>query len=378
MKKILIVSFSKIANDVRITRHIEALHREASIITIGYGPIPRFAIKHVQIPDNYKYLPLTLRGIQSLLLQNDKRACSETTALQFVSRAILQLDFDVIFLNDVQTLPLLEELEDNRKIIIDMHEFAPKEMEDDWRFRLLLQSYYTRLCIKYLSKASLLLTVSDGLKHGYDTLCGTSAHVVRNICRAEELSIQPVKRPLRVVHSGLAVRGRRLEKMIYAVDGLENIEFDLYLVEAPRQSRYLAFLKKEASKTQNVRVKSPVPQHEIATNLNSYDVGLILIAASNFSLKHGLPNKLFDHIQARIMTICGPSPDMAHIVREYELGHVLESYEPEELRHYLEKLDQSDISFFKKNADNAATILNQEKESQKLVHLVKSVCTDRP
>lgn len=376
MKKILIVSFSKIANDVRITRHIEALHHEASIVTIGYGPTPRFAIKHVQIPDSYKYLPLTFKGILSLLLQNDKKAVSETAALQFVSKEILQLDFDVIFLNDVQTLPILEEITDNVKSIIDMHEFAPREMEDDWRFRLFLQSYYTRLCKKFLPKASLVLTVSNGLKHGYDTLCGTSAHVVRNICRAEVLPVRPVKRPLRVVHSGLAVRGRRLEKMIYAVSGLENVEFDLYLVEAPRQSRYLAFLKKEAGKTHNVRVKSPVPQEEIATNLNSYDVGLILIAASNFSLKHGLPNKLFDHIQARIMTICGPSPDMAHIVQRYELGHVLGSYEPEELRHYLEKIDQIEISFFKNNADYAATVLNQEKESQKLVHLVKSVCTD--
>lgn len=374
MKKVLIVSFSKIANDVRITRHIEALHHDFSITTIGFGPIPQFAIKHFQIPDNCKYLPLTLKGIPSLILENNRRAISETSALQFVSKALLQVDFDVIILNDVQTLPLLDMVSNDKRIIVDMHEFAPREMEDDWRFRLLLQRYYTRLCKEYLPKAHLVLTVSDGLKHGYDILCGTSAHVVRNICRAEELPIQPVKRPLRVVHSGLAVRGRRLEKMIYAVDGLENIEFDLYLVEAPRQSRYLAFLKKEAAKTHNVRVKTPVPQHEIATNLNSYDVGLILIAASNFSLKHGLPNKLFDHVQARIMTICGPSPDMAGVVQEYGLGHVLGSYEPEELRNYLEKLDPSDISFFKRKADDAATILNQESESQKLVHLVKSLC----
>jgi hypothetical protein len=273
-------------------------------------------------------------------------------------------------LNDVQTLPLLKNSLSEFKVIVDMHEYAPREMEDDWRFRLLLQRYYTWMCKRYLSLANLVLTVSPGLKVGYDNLCGTSAYVIRNICKFEEVGPKVNTGPIRLVHSGLAVRGRKLEVMIHAAADIENIELDMYLVEAPRQKRYLALLNKTASRTNNVSIKAPVKQDQIVSNLNQYDVGLLLIAASNFSLKHGLPNKLFDYLQARVMTIAGPSPDMAEVVLENHLGHVLSTYGSEELRSYLINLDRSVIENFKKNADSAAQIVNQETEMGKLMNLV--------
>ena len=369
-KTILVVSFTEIGSDVRILRHIEALSAHYSITTIGYGAAPRDSKNHYQIPGTCRYLPLNLLGIASLLFRRFRRATTRTPAVIFVEKILERLEFDAIFLNDVQTLPLLKNSLSEFKVIVDMHEYAPREMEDDWRFRLLLQRYYTWMCKRYLGLANLVLTVSPGLKVGYDNLCGTSAYVIRNICKFEEVGPKVNTGPIRLVHSGLAVRGRKLEVMIHAAADIENIELDMYLVEAPRQKRYLALLNKTASRTNNVSIKAPVKQDLIVSNLNQYDVGLLLIAASNFSLKHGLPNKLFDYLQARVMTIAGPSPDMAEVVLENHLGHVLSTYGSEELRSYLINLDRSVIENFKKNADSAAQIVNQETEMGKLMNLV--------
>lgn len=361
-----LVSFSQIDRDVRILRHIQALEGDFRVKTIGYGKTPKGVVEHFQISSKYKYLPLSISGLLWLITGQYQRALVGTRSLRYAISILVSEHYDVLFLNDVQTIGLSPYAGVKKKVIVDMHEYAPREMEDDWRFRFLLQSYYTWLCKKYLPKADLLITVSEGLKVGYDELCGTSAHVIRNICKSEELSPNPTGTPIRFVHSGLAVRGRKLEAMIYAVGGLENIELDLYLVEAPRQKRYLRFLKQLASKYENVRIMEPVKPEDIARNLNSYDVGLIVIAASNFSLKHGLPNKLFDYVQARIMTICGPSPDMAEVVNQHGLGYVLDTYEPRELREYIKTLSQEVIVEFKTKADSAAKVLNQEHEGEKL------------
>ncbi len=366
LPRLVIISFTEMSKDVRILRHLESLKRNFHITTISYGSQPTNSIVHFEIPTKLRYLPLSPVGLSALVLKGYALAVSRTPGLNFVQSILGSIKYDVLFLNDVQSISLASLAPSSTKIIADMHEFAPREMEDDWRFRFLLQGYYTWLCKKYLPKADLLITVSEGLKIGYDELCGTSAHVIRNICKSEELSPNPTGTPIRFVHSGLAVRGRKLEAMIYAVGGLENIELDLYLVEAPRQKRYLRFLKQLASKYENVRIMEPVKPEDIARNLNSYDVGLIVIAASNFSLKHGLPNKLFDYVQARIMTICGPSPDMAEVVNQHHLGYVLDTYEPKELREYIKNLTQEAIVEFKTKADSAAKVLNQEHEGKKL------------
>ncbi len=372
-KRILIVAFTNIAKDVRILRHIEALKSSFEIFTLGYGEKPLASDYHIEIPRLFRYLPLNPRGIKGLLTTSFHTAVLQTESLNFAKAEIVNLEFDLLFLNDVQTLPLIEIKNNHQKIVVDMHEFAPREMEDDWRFRVLLQKYYTWLCQTYLPKADLITTVSNGLRKGYESLCDVKVSIVRNICAEVIAEPQESRVPIMCVHSGLAVRGRKLERMIFSVSGLPNVSLDLYLVEAPRQKRYLKKLKKLAKRTNNVWVKDPVPQSQIVENLSRYDIGLLLIADSNFSLRHGLPNKLFDYVQARLMTICGPSPDMAEVVHEYDLGHVLQSYNALELREYLRNLQLEDIWKYKVSANNAASILNEESESRHMSELVASL-----
>jgi hypothetical protein len=372
--RVLMFAFTSIEKDARVLRHIEALAHDYEVLTIGYGTKPVPSSEHYEIPSDLHYLPLTASGVLSLLLRQHQRALVNTPSIKEAVKLVTDIQFDVLFLNDVQTLGLIDHVPDGTPIIIDMHEFAPREMEDDWRFRLLLQRYYTWLCVTYLPRANLVLTVSDGLKNGYEQLCGVTSMVVRNICAYHELVPRiPTSEGIRLVHSGLAVRGRQLEKMIYAAADLPSISLDLYLVQAPRQARYFRKLNRIAEKTHNVHVVDPVPPSEIPQVLNSYDVGLLMIHPSNFSLKYGLPNKLFDYIQARIMTISGPSPDIASVVNDYKLGIVLKTFEVLDLREVLMSLDLASIINFKNNASLASVELTQESEGAYLQTLVQEM-----
>lgn len=368
--KLLIVSFSHIDNDVRILRHIQALESSFRIVTVGYGDVPSGVSSHFQIPNAFKYLPISAMGVISLLTGNYERALKRTQSFEFVKGILESEYFDVLFLNDVQTIGLAAYVKPQTAVIMDMHEYAPREMEDDWRFRLLLQGYYTHLCKKYLPIADVVVTVSDGLKTGFDELCGVSACVIRNICKYEVLTPTVNTGKIRLVHSGLAAKARDLGTMIEAVADLDDFTLDLFLVEAPRQRRYLKKLKKMASKTKNVQIRLPVKPEAIASNLNSYDIGLLVIPPSNFSLKHCLPNKLFDYVQARIMTICGPSPDLSAVVSSNELGKVLDGYSSAVIAEYLREIERKDVQEYKENADRAASVLSQDVEGELLADLV--------
>jgi hypothetical protein len=368
--ELLIVAFSQIEKDVRILRHIQALQDRYVVKTIGFGGTPKGVSSHFQIPDGLNYLPTTVMGIVSLLTRRHEKALQITQSYDFAKSIVLKEKFDLLFLNDVQTIGLSGHVGNGTPVIMDMHEYAPREMEDDWRFRLLLQSYYTYLCKRYLPSADLVITVSDGLRLGFDELCGTSARIVRNICSQEDLSPTFNSGKIRLVHSGLAAKARHLENMIEAVAGLDDFLLDLFLVEAPRQRRYFKKIERLAARTQNVQLRQPVKPSEIPANLNSYDIGLLILAPSNFSLKFCLPNKLFDYVQARIMTVCGPSPDIASVVSNYELGEVLTGYTATEIREFLTRVQRQDIQKFKSFANKAAAVLTQEAEGLLLTTLV--------
>jgi hypothetical protein len=70
------------------------------------------------------------------------------------------------------------------------------------------------------------------------------------------------------------------------------------------------------------------------------------------------------------MTVCGPSPDVASVVSNYELGEVLTGYTATEIREFLTRVQRQEIQKFKSFANKAAAVLTQEAEGLLLTTLV--------
>lgn len=372
-KSLLVVSFTKIASDVRINRHIQHLSQEFEIMSVGYGRQPENVKKHLEIPQSLKYLPLSPVGIFRLLFNLMGNHGPKSQALKFVSSQITVLNPAVVLINDVQCLPLIDVLDTQVIKVLDMHEYAPLEMEDDWRFRILLKRYYTYLCARYMKQADAVITVSDGLAQRYSVEFEIPVQVVMNARDYVEKTREPVASDvLRLVHTGLAARGRHLERMIHAVGVLPDVSLTLYLVQAPRQSRTLKSLKKLTAKYENCSVNPPVPSSELPSLISNFDAGLLFIAPSNFSLRHCLPNKLFDCIQARRPVIVGPSPDMADFVKKHDVGFVSPTFDVDDLRKTIMGISRADLDRRSESLERTAVSINEESEGIKLRDILLS------
>jgi len=373
-KTLLVVSTTRMCDDVRIKRHIARLSERFQVISVGYGTHPEYSVHHIQIPDLLPYLPISLSVLPFHLLRRYRKTSQRVQAIAFITKAIKDLVFDVALLNDVQTLPVMEVI--YKPVVVDMHEYAPLEMEDDWRFRFLLMRYYTFLCKEYLPLASRVVTVSPGLARKYQSEFGIDVEIVLNARTEVEsisLSDKSSNEMIRLVHTGLAASGRHLEWMIEAVGDVPGVSLDLYLVEAPRQSRTLKSLKKLATKYENCSIKPPVPSSELPSVISKYDAGLVFIAPSNFSLRHCMPNKLFDCIQARRPVIVGPSPDMADFVKKHDIGFVCPTFAVDELRKTIMGLNRAELDGKSESLERTAVSINEESEGLKLRDIILSV-----
>ena len=107
--------------------------------------------------------------------------------------------------------------------------------------------------------------------------------------------------------------------------------------------------------------------------IRNYDMGIFLLPPVNFNYQNTLPNKLFDFIQARLGIAIGPTPEMAEIVRQYDIGVVGDNFTAQSLAKKLNQLTAIQIAGFKNNTAKAAKELNAETNAVKINKLVENV-----
>jgi hypothetical protein len=179
------------------------------------------------------------------------------------------------------------------------------------------------------------------------------------------------------VHSGNANPNRGIEVMVEAAAGLDGVLLDLYLVRAPRSGGYLDRLKAAAAATPNVRVLDPVPMHRVVPTMETYDVGLYALQPTSFNNLHALPNKFFDFVQAGLAVVIGPSPDMAALVREHDLGLVADDFDRGSMRAALAGLEPATVDRWRANARSVRPVLSSERQSEILRQVVQDVLSER-
>lgn len=290
-----------------------------------------------------------------------------------LGKIIKEYKYNLIVVEDIFLLPLATKNRNDAKIIFDAREYYPLQNEERFLWRKLEQPDRIRLCRTYLPKCDYVITVSPGLAKRYDAEFGTKCIVLRSVPFYNERPVRPTRTDkIKIVHHGMANPNRKLEQMIDVVKRLDDrFSFDMYL--AGTQS-YIDSLKLQAESTSAVRILDPVPYNELDAMLASdYDIGFFYNDPSTFNLRHALPNKLFEFIQARLAVAIGPSPDMAEVVKSFDCGVVSAEFSTISMAHALNQLTSEQIDEMKKNADKAARVLNYELESLKFVEILNSL-----
>lgn len=360
-RQILCVSFSPIHADARVLRQLEVLGQHGEVTTVGYGPPPEGATKHIEVPKNASSLPQTLLGVAKLALHLHESVELSAPGEKAVLRQALDSGpYDLVVANDARALPLAFAASRDTPVLADMHEWAAQETATIWVWRWLVGPYMEHLCRKYLPRTAAVTTVSAGLAKLYREHYGPETGVVRSTPIFQDLTPQPVDpATIRLVHSGIADDRRNLPALIEAVNRLNGrFTLDLYLVEVP--GGHLEALRAQANASPLVTVHAPVLPASLPSVLNQYDLGVFLFPIKTLSQLHHLPNKFFDFVQARIGLVFAPAPETDAYIREHGLGIVTPGTSADALVGALQDLTAEDVSGFKAAADRAARSLSSE------------------
>lgn len=281
-----------------------------------------------------------------------------------------RLDHALIVTHDPRLWPIALAMRDTGRVIFDAREYYPRHFEDIWWWRMLHGPHNAELCRRYLPQADHVITVSPGLVDAYRSELDIHCELVPSLPDEHRLAPVPVDpERVRIVHHGLASRSRNLEVMIRMMKHVQP-RFSLDMFLAGPDEAYKQELHRLARTIPNVRILPPVPFAELIPATAGYDIGLFLIPDISTNLRFALPNKFFEFVQARLMIAIGPSPDMAALTRQYDLGVVASDFRPETLAAALNQLSAADIMRYKANAHKAAARLHSGANEDLLSALV--------
>ena len=383
MKRILVIVLSNLKHDARVRRQISALKNNYKVTVICFGAEPDDDLELVVI--NPTRLTLLRKAVASVfLLSRGYSAAHKILHNYFFTIDLLkEKHFDLIIANDVETLPLAFAFPGNPKVIFDAHEYAPRHFEDKLMWRLFFQKFNLWLCRKYIPRVAAMMTVGKGLATEYEKNFNVKPVVITNANNYHDVKPAIVlDNRIRLIHHGIATPSRKLELRIDVMTHLDQrFTLDLMLLTpgfASKKTReYIDQLRTYAASDPRIKIIPPVKSTEVVTEIRNYDMGIFLLPPVNFNYQNTLPNKLFDFIQARLAIAIGPTPEMAEIVQQYNIGVVSDDFTAEKLAQKLNQLTIGQIAGFKNNAEKAAKELNAETNAIKVNKLVLDILNDK-
>ncbi len=275
--------------------------------------------------------------------------------------------WDIIIIEHIDFLPLACELKRKQKakLFFDIRDFYPREFEKYFMFRLLEAGYRKAVFKHFLVKCDAVATVSYGLVDALQNDYGIKAHLIRSMPTYENKPVVPVdKNVMRIVHHGSANADRLLGETIKLVEKLDKrFTLDLYLVG---NSDDILKLKQMAGNNPAIRFHDPVAFDRLIGTLSQYDIGIFFWEPTTFNIKYCLPNKLFEFIQARLMIISTPLPDISRLVNEHQCGLILPSFNLNESAKVINSLTVPEILEAKKSSNKAASLLCFQEEKKVL------------
>jgi glycosyltransferase involved in cell wall biosynthesis len=375
-KKILFIVFSSLKHDARVMRHINFLKAGfwLTVICLDSNPSNEYEIIHLP---NHKLSTFrkALSGIL-LLLRLYTLAYKVLYPYHAVRERLISVQYDLILANDVETLPLAFSIANKKsKVILDAHEYAPRHFENVFTWRLFFQPFNIYLCKKYFPQLNNMITVGKKIAEEYEKHFDIQPTIITNAPSKQLLSPSHTNSVIRLVHHGLGTPSRQIELMIEMMKHLpDHFQLDLILLTPASASAqtiaYMDKLKTLSNFTDRIKFIPPLPIEKIVPFLNIYDLGIILIPPVNFNYENTLPNKFFDFIQARIALAIGPTPELAAIVNEYNIGVVSPDFTSLSLAKLIASLTSEQIQQYKKNTAVAANEFCAEKNKEILLSLV--------
>lgn len=270
---------------------------------------------------------------------------------------------------------------ENTKLMLDLREFYISQYSSDFHGHFFKKYYYDSK-IKYLnylitefaSKCNKLITVSPGLQENYKSTFNLDTDLIMSLPDYSENKSQQLEsnNKIKLVHHGGAKESRKIELMIELMNYLDDrFTLDLYLIKY--HSSYYEYLINLASNNKNINIYKEIELEKINDTLVKYDIGIILFEPTTFNLEYCLPNKLFEFIQAGLLLISYPLPNIKSIINKFDVGNVSNNFDLKEIATLLNSLTFENINYYKLNSQAASKELNLEENNKKLLTIINEL-----
>ncbi|HEY8276702.1 MAG TPA: glycosyltransferase [Methyloceanibacter sp.] len=274
--------------------------------------------------------------------------------------------------NDWTTLPVAQRLAEEQNVPFgyDTHELATSEYGHRAKWRILYRPLILALERRGIARASVVSCVSDGIADHLHRLYRMEQRpmVIRNMPHYDPCALRPTQSSIRVLYHGIVSSGRGLEACISSV--AHWVEGRSLAIRGPVQDSYRAELEALIAATgveDRVTLLPPVPMIDLIREAAAFDIGIFIFPSANQHNAYVLPNKIFEYVMAGLAVCVSALPEMAALVRDHDLGVLVEGMEPEKIAAAINSLDRERIDLFKRNALKAAAELNWEAESPRMV-----------
>ena len=369
--KILIIAYPNLKKDPRPYRQIKALYKNHEVHTAGYSESGLEASffklgKHKFFIEIFRLILLKL-GFYNFYYWDKYKLR--------VLKKLKETKYDLIIAHEIRLLPLALKISKNSKIILDAHEYSPKNYDDSLLWRFFIKKYYTYLCYKYIPKVSKLISVSPGIVEEYNKNFKTDAELITNASEYYE-NLTPKKineKKIRIIHHGIASSSRKLELIVEMMKFLDNsvYELNLMLVSSTFSSLYLRKLKTIA-KGLNIVFLKPVSRNRLVKFCNQFDIGIHFVPPTNFNLKYGLGNKFFEYVQSRLAIAIGPDIEMSKYIKKYDLGIISKDWTPQSIANSIASVNSKKLFYHKNQSHKYSENLSEKSNTQKFLKLIKS------
>lgn len=275
--------------------------------------------------------------------------------------------------NDWPMLPIAAELarRTGAIYIYDSHELAAAEYADSRKWRLVNLPYVRAVEARYIGGAATTLTVSQGIAETLQRLYGLAEQptVIRNMPGFREVARHVVDpKRISVVYHGLVAPGRGLEALVTSVPAWRE-EFRL-TIRGPASPAYGSYLREIAvagGSNGRIEFAPSVKPDRLIDEAAKSDIGIFALPGDTLHATLALPNKFFDYVMAGLALCIADLPEMAALVRRYELGRLIKATDATAIAASINSFDTAAVEKYRTNALHAARELNWQNESHRFV-----------
>lgn len=260
-----------------------------------------------------------------------------------------------------------------KKMIYDAHEYFTEVPEVAKRTRV--KAVWEWVAQHTIPRIQYCYTVGNSLATIFRERYGTHFEVIRNVPFASNFE-QPISnnRAKKIIlYQGALNEGRGLEEMIEAMTEIENAE--LWLLGEGDLSCFLRDKTKQLQIENDVKFLGFLFPNELKKITPKATIGINLLKNTSLNYYYSLANKTFDYVQAGIPAIHMKFPEYENIMKEYQVGILIDNLKKDTLIKSVNELLQDDDLYhlLHSNCIKAREEWNWDYEEKKLIQFYENV-----